>query len=84
MAVSKKQLAELEKKIGKVFKISTDPSPENFAILNKIKPAIKSGPWSSSESVSLFFCTKDGERIGTGSVIMTTNKFVKNYLKQEQ
>ena len=30
MAVSKKQLAKLETKIGKVFKISTDPSPENF------------------------------------------------------
>jgi hypothetical protein len=83
MAVSKKQLAELELNIGKVFKISTDPSPELFVILNKINPAIKSGPYSSSESVSLVFCEKDGTRIGSGSINMTATKFYKKYLNQE-
>ena len=82
MAVSKKQLAELETKIGKVFKISTDPSPENFAILNNVNPSIKSGPYSFSESVSLVCCEKDGT-IVAGNINMTVTKFIKKYLKQE-
>jgi len=82
MALTKKQIAELETKIGKVFKISTDPSPELFVILDKINPAIKSGPWSYGESVSLLFCEKDGTRIGTGSISMTSTKFYKKYLSQ--
>jgi hypothetical protein len=83
MALTKKQLAELELNIGKVFKISTDPSPENFVILNKINPAIKSGPYSYSESVLLVFCEKDGTRVGLGSTSMTATLFYKKYLKQE-
>jgi hypothetical protein len=83
MALSKKQRAELENKIGKVFKISTDPSPENFVILDKINPTIKSGPYSFSESVSLLFCEKDGTRVGSGSISMTATKFYKKYLNQE-
>jgi len=83
MVVSKKQLAELETKIGKVFKISTDPNPELFVILNKINPAIKSGPYLSNETVSLVFCEKDGTRIGSGSALKTATLFYKKYLKQE-
>ena len=83
MALNKKQSAELETKIGKVFKISTDPSPEVLVIFDKINPAIKSGDWSYNESVSLLFCEKDGTRIGTGSTSMTTTKFYKKYLSQE-
>jgi len=83
MALSKKQLAELENKIGKVFKISTGISPDLYVILNKINPAIKSGPYSFGESVSLLFCKKDGTRIGTGSTSMTSTRFYKNYLNQE-
>ena len=84
MSLSKKKLAELETKIGEVFKISTDPSPENFVILDKIIPSIKSGAWSSNESVSLLLCEKDGTRIGTGSTSMTTTLFYKKYFKQQE
>ena len=83
MALSKKQKGELETKITKVFKISTDPAPEVFVILDYIHPAIKSGPYSFSEHVSLAFCQKDGTRIGSGSVVMTATKFYKKYLNQE-
>jgi hypothetical protein len=83
MALSKKQREELETKITKVFKISTDPSPEVLVILDKINPAIKSGDWSYNESVSLLFCEKDGTRVGSGSISMTTTKFYKKYLNQE-
>jgi len=84
MSLSKKKLAELETKIGDVFKISTDPSPEVFVTLDKIIPSIKSGAWSSSESVSLLFCEKDGTRIGTGSTSMSTTLFYKKYFKQQE
>jgi hypothetical protein len=83
MALTKKQLAELESIIGKVFKISTGISPELYVVLNKINPAIKSGTWSYGETVSLLFCEKDGTRIGTGSTSMTATKFYKKYLNQE-
>jgi len=83
MALSKKQLAELENKIGKVFKISTGISPDLYVILNKINPAIKSGSYSFGESVSLWFCEKDGTRIGTGVTSMTSTRFYKNYLNRE-
>jgi hypothetical protein len=83
MALSKKQREELETKITKVFKISTDPAPEVFVILDYINPAIKSGPYSYSESVSLVFCQKDGTRIGYGLISMTATKFYKKYLNQE-
>ena len=86
MALTKKQLAELESIIGKVFKISTGISPELYVVLNKINPAIKSTlsiPWSYGETVSLLFCEKDGTRIGTGSTSMTATKFYKKYLNQE-
>ncbi len=83
MALSKKQREELETKITKVFKISTDPAPEVFVMLTYINPAIKSGPYSYSESVSLVFCQKDGTRIGYGLTSMTATKFYKKYLNQE-
>jgi hypothetical protein len=83
MALSKKQLVELENKIGKVFKISTGISPDLYIILDKINPAIKSGPYSFGESVSLLFCEKDGTRIGTGATSMTSTRFYKKYLNQE-
>ena len=83
MALSKKQREELETKITKVFKISTDPAPEVFVILDYINPAIKSGPYSFSEHVSLAFCEKDGTRIGHGLISMTATKFYKKYLNQE-
>jgi hypothetical protein len=83
MALSKKQKGELETKIGKVFKISTGISPDLYVILNKINPAIKSGPYSFGESVSLWFCEKDGTRIGTGVTSMTSTRFYKNYLNRE-
>ena len=86
MAVSKKQLAELDLEIGNVFKLSKDPSPEVYGILKKITPASKSGEYTMSASVTLGWCDKDGVIIGSGfgGINMTATKFIKHYLKNKE
>ena len=82
MAVSKKQLAELELQLGNVFKLSKGNAPEVYGILRKVIPALKSGEYSMSASVTLGWCDKDGVIVGSGfgGINMTATKFIKHYL----
>ena len=83
--MTKAQQKELESQVGNVFKLSKDPSPELHVILRRVIPAMKSGEYTMSASVSLGYCDKDGNIIGSGfgGINMSATKFIKNFFKSK-